>query len=128
MLNFQKLFEFLFTSFRIDRDTELVAKITEDGHRFALLVKHAWVYGVFSSLILVPVVLVTVLNVYLLGVHFEWKQTGIILDTLLVANVMYTCISAFRFLVEYKNLRKESFGIVDVHTLRDALTKADVLF
>lgn len=128
MFNFRKVYEFLFSSFRINRDTELAESLSVDGVRFVAIVKRAWIYGVFSALILIPVVAITGMNVFLLGKHFSWSTTGIVVATLLGMNVAYTVISSIRFLFEYRNSRKNSIGTVDIELLKMDLEKDDTIF
>ncbi len=55
MLNFRSIYEFVFSSFRISRDTELLAKLIEEGERYGLIIKRSWIYGAFSLLWLGPI-------------------------------------------------------------------------
>ncbi len=128
MLNFRAVYEFLFSSFRIDRDTAFVEKLVADGHRFAILIKRSWVYGAFACLHLVPVALIAIANVFLMGKHFEWNSTGVTLATLLGVNVLYTAITSLRFVWDYRSLRKNTFEATDVHTLKDELVRGDAYF
>ena len=128
MLNFRKVYEYLFSSFRIDRDTKLVEKLISDGVSSVIIIKRAWLYGAFSALLLVPIVVTTVANVYLLGKHFDWNTTGTVLATLLVANVAYTLISSIRFLYEYREFRKGALSAVSTQLLRNDLERSDIIF
>jgi hypothetical protein len=128
MLNFRKVYEFLFSSFRISRDTELVGKLLSDGVAFAVIVKRAWLYGAFSSFLLLPIALITVANVYLLGKHFAWNTTGTVLATLLAANVAYTVVSSVRFLYEYRKFRQNALSTVSTRVLAEDLKKGDAIF
>ncbi len=55
MLNFRSVYEFIFSSFRISRDTDLLSKLIEEGERYGLIIKRSWIYGAFSLLWLVPI-------------------------------------------------------------------------
>ncbi len=55
MLNFRSVYEFIFSSFRISRDTDLLSKLIEEGERYGLIIKRSWIYGAFSLLWLAPI-------------------------------------------------------------------------
>lgn len=55
MLNFRSVYEFVFSSFRISRDTDLLSKLIEEGERYGLIIKRSWIYGAFSLLWLAPI-------------------------------------------------------------------------
>lgn len=73
MLNFRSVYEFVFSSFRISRDTELVDQLLAEGDRYGLIIKRSWIYGAFALILLVPILAISGLNVFLLGKHFEWS-------------------------------------------------------
>lgn len=66
MLNFRSVYELIFSSFRISRDTELLAKLIEEGERYGVIIKRSWIYGAFSLLWLVPILGIGAANVFLL--------------------------------------------------------------
>ncbi len=93
MLNFRSVYEFVFSSFRISRDTDLVDQLLSEGERYGLIIKRSWIYGAFTLILLLPIVAIAGLNVFLLGKHFEWSPLGYGLIALLTANIAYTAIS-----------------------------------
>lgn len=56
MLNFRSVYEFVFSSFRISRDTELVDQLLSEGERYGLIIKRSWIYGAFALLWLIPII------------------------------------------------------------------------
>lgn len=71
MLDFRRFIEFLFKSFRVSRDTEQVQGLIEGGQKHVMLVKRSFIYGVFSSLLFIPLLVLTAFNVFLANRHFE---------------------------------------------------------
>lgn len=73
MLNFKALYEFLFKSFVVGRDVEMIERLLEDGYQSVLIIKRSWLYGLASSLWLFPLLGLGFANIYLILRHFEFS-------------------------------------------------------
>ncbi|MDQ1344338.1 MAG: hypothetical protein QG650_1059 [Patescibacteria group bacterium] len=102
MLNFRKIYEFFFSSFRIAKDTELVSKLIDEGERYGLVIKRSWIYGAFALIWLVPIGIFAGFNVYLLGKHFEWSPLGYSIIALLVANLAYSAFVSGKYVYYFR--------------------------
>lgn len=102
MLNFRSVYEFVFSSFRISRDTELVDQLLSEGERYGLVIKRSWIYGAFALILLIPIIAIAGLNTFLLGEHFRWSTLGYVLIGLLILNIAYTAVSGILYVHHFR--------------------------
>lgn len=128
MLNFRSVYEFVFSSFRISRDTELVDQVIAEGERYGLVIKRSWIYGAFSLLMLVPIIALASVNTFLLGKHFDWSPLGYALIGLLLANIAYTAVSGILYVARFRKTYAGGYEIRDLHAIRKSLAEGDADF
>jgi hypothetical protein len=121
MVNFKAFYEFLFKSFVVERDIQMIGHLENEGHTAALLVKRSWLYGLFTSLWLIPLIAIAGINGYLMLRHFEYSTFGIVLVSLLGFTIVNTVYSQIRYLFDYKSAYRESSRIYRTKELRDHL-------
>ncbi len=125
MLDFRSLFEFLFKSFRISRDTEQIESLIQEGQRYVMLVKRSLIYGVFTALLLIPVGILATANIILVHRHFEVTFHAWTLSVMLAVNFLFALYYGIRYLVYYRRTYQGSSEIIDVYTALERLTRGD---
>lgn len=128
MLNFRKLYEFIFKPFDIARDTELVENYANEGVRFIMLIKRSWIYGLFVSGTLLVITGIAIVNLTLMNQHFDGKWEGYIAMTLLAINIVLSVAVSLRYLIYFRRVYGTGNDVTDIHTLHAKLVQSDVLF
>ncbi len=103
MLNFRTIYEYLWTSFRVSRDTELVEKLVQEGEGYGILVKHTWYYGLFTILkYLTPIIVLASINAYFIYLRFEGGVIAYILDAFLLGLTGYLAYLSIKYVYVFK--------------------------
>lgn len=102
MINFKAFFEFLFKSFVVGRDVEMVERLHREGYQSILLIKRSWLYGLASSLWMIPLFILGTANVYLVLRHFGMGTFGIVLASFVGLNILGTVYSSFRYIWDFR--------------------------
>ncbi len=104
MFNFKRLYEFLFKSFLVGRDVEMVERFQKEGYDSILLIKRSWLYGLASLFWMVPLGIIGALNVYLIIEHFSKSNPdfGTVLAIFVGLNIVGTLYSSFRYVWDFR--------------------------
>ena len=128
MINFAALYRFLFKSFAVGRDVEMVDRLVSEGDEAFLLIKRTWLYGLGAGLLLIPIVGIAVANIYLILQHFEYGTFGTVLVVLLGVTMLGTLYSSIRYIIAYRSSYNGENGILRPRELREYLTENDESF
>ncbi len=129
MFNFKALYEFIFKSFVVARDIEMIERLKKDGYSTILLIKRSWLYGLASSLWLIPLFILGGVNAFLIIRHFgSGNEFGIVLASIVGINILWTVYSSFSYLREYRDSYSRSNKILHTDDLLAQLQGADKSF
>jgi len=128
MLNFKWLFEFLFKSFLVGRDVEMIERLYLEGYQSLLIIKRSWLYGLASSLWMIPLVIFGVVNVYLILKHFGGTPFGMVLAGFIALNIIVTVYSSLRYIWDFRKNYGGYERIIHTHDLLVRLKHGDNSF
>ncbi|MBW7954794.1 hypothetical protein H3C61_03195 [Candidatus Gracilibacteria bacterium] len=130
MLNFRKIFEFLFKSFDISGDTKLIEKLELDGVRFLMIVKRHWIYGIIHSWRVLFVLVIAFINSYLLlfGSSDGHTLLGSIIGIFLLLNVFYWTFIIITYLINFYKIVGSKPVITDIYTAIKKSRESDEIF
>lgn len=128
MLNFKAIYEFLFKSFVVGRDVEMVQQLYESGHESLLIIKRSWLYGLASALWLIPLLALGIINVYLILEHFQFTYFGILLAFFVILNIIWTVYASIRYIFDFRDTYGEHLRSVHATDLLGKLSFADISF
>ncbi len=130
MLNFRKIFEFLFKSFDISWDTKLIEKLELDGVRFLMIIKRHWIYWIIHSWRVLFVLIIAFINSYLLLFWSSDWHTLLwsIIWIFLLLNVFYWTFIIIIYLVNFYKIVWSKPVITDIYTAIKKSRESDEIF
>lgn len=130
IVNFRKVFEFLFKSFDIAWDTKLIEKLEHDGVRFLMLIKRHWMYGVLHSLKAILMIVIAFINAYLLIFSPEGSSSILskVIGIFLLLNIFYWSIVLVKYLINVYKIRGNEPQIEDIYTCLKKSQESDIIF
>lgn len=63
MIPFHIIYSWLFRSFRIDGETELLIRLSKDGYKKFMIVKRSWIFALFIAWIPLVILALSVLSI-----------------------------------------------------------------
>lgn len=70
MLNFQKIYEWFFNSFRMNGGTHLIRIFEQEHVKHLMIIRRSWIYGILINLLFIPIVAATVVNISFILMDF----------------------------------------------------------
>lgn len=130
MLNFRKIFEFLFKSFDISWDTKLIEKLELDWVRFLMIVKRHWIYWIIHSWRVLFVLVIAFINSYLLLFWSSDWHTLLwsIIWIFLLLNVFYWTFIIITYLINFYKIVWSKPVITDIYTAIKKSRESDEIF
>lgn len=128
MINFRRIFEFLFKSFDIAWDTKLIEKLEHDGVRFLIVIKRHWIYGILHSWRVLFVLVIAFINAYLLFFDANNTVVGSIIGIFLLWNVFYWTFVICWYLLRFYNIQGSEPYIEDIYTSIKKSKESDAIF
>lgn len=129
MINFRVIYEYFWTSFRVERDTQLVDKLQQKGEWYAMMIKHTWFFGLFTMLkVLLPIVILSGANVYFVYSRFGGSILGIILWIIFGLLALYLVFVSLKYLRNFHKNHHQSFEIRNLSSIHAELIEGDRLF
>lgn len=125
MLNFKKVFEFLFKSFDISWDTKLLEKLEKDWLRFLMVIKRHWMYSVLNLWIVFIVLIITIINLIIL---FKWDIISKIIWIFLALNIIYWIVIVFLYIFRFYKINWNYPYIEDIYSSINKSRKSDEVF
>lgn len=118
MLSFHKLFQKVFTSFDIGKDTSFIQKLDTDGVNACMIIKRSWIYGAFIALALIPIGLLFAINIGLLMWAYPTSPFFLTICALLAVDFLYLAFEHFRYFLYFRRVYGAVSQIVRPHTIR----------
>lgn len=127
---FYNIYKWLFKTFKINADTQLIEKLLEESSfKHAMVVKRSWIFALMNSWVLIATVILTIWNWYnisnFLGLDsFNW----ILLISLLAWSLGMLLFSSISFIYKYRKTYGQGNKIEDVNYILQELKDWDELF
>lgn len=115
MLNFQKIYEWIFKSFRINGSVGLVQIFEQEQIRHLMIIRRSWIYGIFINLLLLLILAVTVANImYILENFVSIPVIGYLLIGLIIFSIVLTVYSGLAYLLYFHKIHGKHNNIIDI--------------
>lgn len=121
MIPFHSIYTWLFKSFRISGETELVDRLIAEGYTRIMIVKRSWIFALFVLWIPVVIVLLSMLSIYIAYISIE---IGYIRSTIIGGNILMDIIlivSSYNYIRHFREIQHMSAISEDVNALRKSL-------
>ena len=129
MINFRVIYEYLWTSFRVERDTQLVDNLQQKGEWYAMMIKHTWFFGLFTMLkVLLPIVILSGANIFFVYSRFHGEVMGIVLWIVFAILACYLVFVSLNYLRNFHKNHHQSFEIRNLEDIHNELVEGDKLF
>lgn len=116
-INFSRIITWIFSSFNIAWDTQLLEKLEKDNVRFVMIIKKHWIYSILMSWRVFIVLAITCANIYLLV--FSQPNPDMItmgIAVFLGANVLWWLIVVIIYIRRFRNIQGNKPYIEDIYS------------
>lgn len=128
MIPFHIIYSWLFKSFRINGETELLDRLVRDGYKEFIIIKRSWIFALFT--LWIPLVILTLwwISIYIAyySIDIEPIKYTIISSNILLNTILI--ISGFNYIRHFR----EIYGIPRIidhpNELREQLAEGDYYF
>lgn len=69
MITFRKIYELLFSSFRVSNSRDLLNELEQEKTEKIIIIKRSWIYGLFMSFIFILIVIILGININLIIIN-----------------------------------------------------------
>lgn len=107
MITFRKIYEFIFSSFRIGNMSSFLDELDQEKIHKLIVIKRSWIYGFFVNLIFVIILGVMGVNIYFIAMSYSSPLLAYIMIGLVVINVIFGVISSILYLSRFRKIHKK---------------------
>ena len=107
ILNWNKLFTYIFGSYSPDKDTQILKEEEFFWVKYALVIRKTIWFSILSSWDILLSWLILFINVFLLYKQNLWWFSNSFLSTLLIINVIYWFFVYFKYLIQFSFINKK---------------------
>ncbi len=128
MIPFHSIYTWLFKSFRISGETELVDRLIAEGYTRIMIVKRSWIFALFVLWIPVVILFLSMLSIHIAYISIE---IGYIRSTIIGGNILMDIIliiSSYNYIRHFREIQHMSSISGDVTALRKSLELWDRYF
>ena len=121
MIPFHSIYTWLFKSFRISGETELIDRLIAEGYTRVMIVKRSWIFAFFVLWIPIVILLLSMLSIYIayVSVQIEYIRSTIIGGNILMDIILI--ISSYNYIRHFREIQNMSAISADVNALRKSL-------
>lgn len=128
MIPFDKLYTWLFKSFNISSETELIQRLVDDGYQEIMIIKRSWI---FALLMLWMPLVILILSAISIWIAYDSIDIVAIKYTLITGNIlmsMILIISSITYIIHFQKVHSASPIVTDTAALMSNLEQWDRYF
>ena len=125
MIPFDKIYTWLFKSFNISGETELIERLMKDGYTHMMIIKRSWIFALF--LLWIPIVILTLSGISI-WIAYDSIDIIAIKYTLISGNILMSLIlviSTVTYIRHFRKIHREPVIETDTKKLVRDLTLWD---
>ena len=103
MIPFDKIYTWLFKSFNISGETELIERLMKDGYTHMMIIKRSWIFALF--LLWIPIVILTLSGISI-WIAYDSIDIIAIKYTLISGNILMCLILVISTVTYIRHFRK----------------------
>jgi len=128
MIGFHNIYSWLFKSFRISSETELVERLITEWYSRIMIIKRSWIFFLFVIWIPVFILILSGLSVWiaLYSISISYIQYTIILWNILMSSVFV--ISTFNYIRHFREIQSSAIISENIQELKNNLNLGDTYF
>lgn len=125
---FYEVISYFFWTFKVDLDTKLIEKVSQQDITKALVVKRSWIFALLNSWVLIITTILTFYNAFNISKSIWFDNIyWISIIVLLFLSLWLLMYSSIMFIIKYKRTYWKN-GIEDIDIVLKELTDWDELF
>jgi hypothetical protein len=108
MIPFHIIYSWLFKSFRINGETELIQRLKNDNYKKIMIIKRSWIFALFT--IWIPLVIIS-LGIISITIAYSSIAVPIIRNTIIIGNILMMIIltfSSIRYVLHFREIHKKA--------------------
>lgn len=128
MIPFHIIYSWLFKSFRINGETELIQRLKNDNYKKIMIIKRSWIFALFT--IWIPLVIIS-LGIISITIAYSSIAVPIIRNTIIIGNILMMIIltfSSIRYVLHFREIHKKAEISTDLWLLEKDLALGDSYF
>ncbi len=128
MIPFHRIYSWLFKSFRISSETELIDRLIEEGEKTIMIVKRSWIFWLFIAWLPLVIIGLSWISIY---IAITQLTIDVIRYPIIIGNILLTTIiilSTLRYITHFRDIHGNTWIVTDVRKLRENLHLWDTYF
>lgn len=122
MIPFDKIYSWLFKSFNISGETELIERLVGDGYTQIMIIKRSWIFALLMLWIPIVILGLSGLSIW---IAYDSIDIPLIKYTLIVGNILMSLIlivSSITYISHFRKIHGEPIIETDTSNLTDNLS------
>ena len=128
MIPFHLLYSWLFKSFRISGETELIDRLITEWTQNIMVVKRSWIFWIF--ILWMPMIILSLswvsIFIAIYSIKVEFIKNTIIAGNILISLILI--VSSIRYIIHFREIHGNTEISTDIHKLRSNLNLWDIYF
>lgn len=128
MIPFHIIYSWLFKSFRISGETELIDRLIHEGYRKLMIIKRSWIFALFVLWLPLLILALSGISIYIAYVSIS---VSYIQYTIMGGNILMGCIliiSSWNYIRHFREIQSTAIISENLTELRNNLQKWDGYF
>ncbi len=131
MITFRKIYELLFSSFRVSNSRDLLNELEQEKTEKIIIIKRSWIYGLFMSFIFILIVIILGININLIIINHSSLYILYGFVGIIIINVIWIIYSGIRYVIRFRkahNRKSMLTGVHDIATVKTAIQEEEIIF
>lgn len=128
MIPFDRIYSWLFKSFNISWETELIDRLIADWHTEVMIIKRSWIFALLMLWIPIVILWLSWLSIW---IAYDSIDIDVIKYTLIVGNILMSLIlvvSSLSYISHFRAIHSEARIETDTKRLSESLSQGDDYF
>lgn len=128
MIPFDKIYSWLFKSFNIHGETDLVENLIQNGYTHMMIIKRSWIFGLFTLWIPLTILCLSATSIW---IAYYSISIPIVQNTVIIGNILMSIIlviSSLRYIVHFRRTHAFTGIWRDPNELSKQLAQWDAYF
>jgi hypothetical protein len=128
MIPFHSIYGWLFKSFRIAGETNLIDRLISDGYEKILIIKRSWIFALYVLWMPVVILSLSAVSIWiaLYSLSSSGIQYGIIIGNLTMSTILI--VSSWNYIRHFREIQSSAKISTDLVSLRQDLSLGDTYF
>lgn len=128
MIPFHSIYSWLFNSFRIAGETNLIDRLISDGYEKILIIKRSWIFALYVLWMPVVILSLSAVSIWiaLYSLSSSGIQYGIIIGNLMMSTILI--VSSWNYIRHFREIQSSAKISTDLVSLRQDLSLGDNYF